>query len=238
MKVITWNCNMAYRKKAAVILKHKPDILIVQECEHPEKLIYTDDIPVPNDVFWYGSNQNKGIAVFSYCDMRIQLLDVHESKFRYVIPLTIFNDKIHFTLFAVWCQKLEKHDCYTEQIWNAIHFYDQLLKFDNVIIVGDFNSNSIWDKPRRIYNHTNLVKELRLNRIYSAYHHFYKQEQGQEKHPTLFMHRKINRPYHIDYCFASQNLIEKLTEVEIGEYNDWTMHSDHKPLIVKFDIFE
>ena len=29
MKIITWNCNMAFRKKAALILKHKPDILIV-----------------------------------------------------------------------------------------------------------------------------------------------------------------------------------------------------------------
>jgi hypothetical protein len=38
MKIITWNCNMAFRKKADLILAHKPDILIVPECEHPDKL--------------------------------------------------------------------------------------------------------------------------------------------------------------------------------------------------------
>lgn len=33
MKVITWNCNMAFRKKDANILSYKPDLLIVPECE-------------------------------------------------------------------------------------------------------------------------------------------------------------------------------------------------------------
>jgi exodeoxyribonuclease III len=36
MKIITWNCNMAYRKKADFILEENPDILIVSECENKE----------------------------------------------------------------------------------------------------------------------------------------------------------------------------------------------------------
>jgi exodeoxyribonuclease III len=50
------------------------------------------------------------------------------------------------------------------------------------------------------------------------------------------MHRKIDRPYHIDYCFASQNLIDKIRNVEIGTYEAWTKYSDHNPLIVDFDL--
>lgn len=38
MKIITWNCNMTFRKKAEYILSHKPDIIIVPECEQPEKI--------------------------------------------------------------------------------------------------------------------------------------------------------------------------------------------------------
>jgi hypothetical protein len=44
---------MAFRKKSNFILAHKPDILIIVECEHPDKLIYAEDSPKPND--FYGS---------------------------------------------------------------------------------------------------------------------------------------------------------------------------------------
>jgi exodeoxyribonuclease III len=38
---------MAYRKKAGFILKHQPDIVIVPECEHPDKLKFNKDTPAP-----------------------------------------------------------------------------------------------------------------------------------------------------------------------------------------------
>lgn len=50
------------------------------------------------------------------------------------------------------------------------------------------------------------------------------------------MHRKIDKPYHIDFCFASLNLIKILESVEVGTYEKWTKYSDHKPLIVNFDF--
>lgn len=43
---------MAFRKKADFILTHKPDILIVPECEHPDKLKFNTDIPKPTDILW------------------------------------------------------------------------------------------------------------------------------------------------------------------------------------------
>ncbi len=41
---------MAFRKKAELILAHKPDILIVPECEHPDKLQFGPTIPIPTDM--------------------------------------------------------------------------------------------------------------------------------------------------------------------------------------------
>ena len=41
---------MAFRKKADFILIHKPDILIVLECEHPDKLLFSIDTPKPADI--------------------------------------------------------------------------------------------------------------------------------------------------------------------------------------------
>lgn len=50
------------------------------------------------------------------------------------------------------------------------------------------------------------------------------------------MYRKKEKPYHIDYCFVSEDLLDKVKEVEIGTYEKWTAHSDHSPLYIKFDL--
>jgi len=38
MKVITWNCQMAFRKKFEQVVALKPDLRFIQEYEHPGKL--------------------------------------------------------------------------------------------------------------------------------------------------------------------------------------------------------
>lgn len=58
---------MAFRKKAKFIETYKPDILIVPECEHPNKLKKELHYAQPNEVFWYGNNLNKGLC--SICDL-------------------------------------------------------------------------------------------------------------------------------------------------------------------------
>jgi exonuclease III len=61
-------------------------------------------------------------------------------------------------------------------------------------------------------------------------------EQGKEEHPTLYLYRNLEKPYHIDYCFASADLLEKVKQVEIGSYENWFMHSDHSPVCVLFEM--
>jgi exodeoxyribonuclease-3 len=227
---------MAFRKKAEFILSEMPDILIVPECENKERLSFGLFTKQPTGFFWYGDNPNKGIGIFSFSDFKIKLLEIHSPVFKYVLPLSIYNDKISLTVFAIWSQKPENNSNYTEQVWDAVHFYSDLLDGENVILAGDFNSNTIWDKPRRVSNHSSLVDFLKNKNIISTYHYFHNQTQGQEVHNTLYMQRKIDQPYHIDYCFASSNLIDKMKNVEVGAYEKWTKYSDHQPLIITFDI--
>jgi len=235
VKIITWNCNMAYRKKAAFILAHKPDIVIVPECEHPDKLKFDESIISPNNIVWHGANENKGLAVFSYNNYKLQLLDVHKPRLKTILPIAVTGGQKEFTLFAVWANNpRDKQNQYVGQVWKAIHQYKNLLSGTSAILAGDFNSNTIWDRPRRKGNHSNVVAYLEKKGIYSTYHHHFSQVQGREAHPTLYMYRHEDKPYHIDYCFASKDILDKLETVEVGAYKEWKQLSDHKPLIATF----
>lgn len=237
MKLITWNCQGAFRKKADAILWLQPDILVVQECEHPDKLIFSSTTQKPNDFLWFGDNKHKGLGIFSYCDFKFQLFDQYNPKIKIISPIFVSGGQIDFTLFAIWANNRHDPDGqYIEQVWKAVNYYDQLLNSELTILTGDFNSNKIWDKPRRTANHSALVDRLAEKNICSVYHKHFKQEQGKEKHPTFFLQRNKAKPYHIDYCFTSTELYNKVKNIEIGKYDNWISHSDHTPLIINFDL--
>ena len=236
MKIRVWNCNMSFRTKAEFILSEKPDILIVPECEKPEHLNFGLYTQQPTQTIWFGKNQHKGIGIFSYSNYKLELLDIHKPDFKYVLPIAVSNGNEQFVLFAVWTQKPETNENYVVQIWNAMNYYSDILDSEDVIIAGDFNSNTIFDKPTKIATHSNLVKFLMSKRIVSTYHYFYNHRHGLEEHPTHFWKRKFDKPFHIDYCFASSQIMMKLKNVQIGNYETWTKHSDHKPLIVEFKM--
>jgi exodeoxyribonuclease-3 len=236
MKIITWNCRQAYRKKAHLILNESPDIVVVPECEAIDGLQFPLDTKMPNDSFWYGDNKNKGIGVFSYSDYKIEVLPVHNPKFEYVIPLRISNADHSLIVLAIWTKANSERN-YTRHIWFAIDYYSELIKEENVIIIGDFNSSSKFDKPGRESNHSNIVKKLTHLKIYSAYHHFHSLGQGEEEHPTYYHYFKFKFPFHIDFCFVSESLLKKVSDVQVGQHDDWvkTKFSDHCPLIVSID---
>src|SRR6266498_6063764 len=237
MRIITWNCNMAFRKKANIILTYSPDILIVPECEHPDRLKFEIVTPKPNDTIWYGPNQNKGLGIFSYSNYRFKLLDIHNPELQLFIPIAVKNEHFSFTLYAIWAHDPNDPDGqYITQVWKAIHHYDKFITNRKTILIGDFNSNAIWDRPRREGNHSTVVERLEKKGIHSVYHKYFKQKQGKEQHPTLYMYRHKDKPYHIDYCFASEDIVNKLKSVEIGTYNFWRQYSDHVPLIVTFKL--
>lgn len=228
---------MAYRKKAEFIVAHKPDILIVPECEHPDKLKFKNDIPIPTDILWYGTNQNKGLGVFSYNNYKLDLLDIHNVDIKLILPIAVTGGAIDFTLFAIWAYNpLDPNYKYIGQLWKAIDYYENILKRKNIILAGDFNSNVIWDKLKRKISHTTVVEKLASLNIFSTYHTYLSLAQGAEEHPTYFMYRHQNKPYHIDYCFASIDFMDKLENVEIGAHEEWSKYSDHNPLIVSFKI--
>ncbi len=236
LKVITWNCNMAFRKKSKFIEHYKPDILIVPECEHPDKLKFDSESICPNEIFWYGTNLNKGLGVFSYTNFKISLLNIHEERYKMILPLKATNEISTYTIFAIWANNpQDKNYQYIGQVWKAINYYQSQINNTNTLLIGDFNSNTIWDKQYREYNHSTVVNILAQKGIESIYHQYFEQQHGEEIFPTLYLYRHQDKPYHIDYCFASTDMLKKLKKVEVGEYHNWIKMSDHMPLIIDFD---
>jgi exodeoxyribonuclease-3 len=224
---------MAFRKKADHILALDPDILVIPECECVDKLKFSFETKKPNSVLWFGKNQNKGLGILSYGNTKLKLLKTHNAELRMIIPVSVKNEQYQFTLYAVWAFNPDDPDgVYVEQVWKAIHHYEKHLKTKTSMLIGDFNSNTIWDRPRREGNHSNVVKFLEERKIYSSYHLHHKQLQGKEEHPTLYMYRHQDKPYHIDYCFISKNLADNLDSVLVGDFKTWTQYSDHVPVIV------
>ena len=224
---------MAFRKKAEAILAFEPDILVLPECECIEKLIFKTGVKQPSSVLWFGTNKHKGLGIIAYNGIQLTLIHKHKTSIKIVAPVAVTGGEFDFTLFAVWAYNPNDPDgTYVEQVWKAIHHYKKLLKPERTILAGDFNSNTIWDRPRRVGNHSSVVKFLEKRGIHSAYHLHHKQIQGKEDHPTFYLYRHLDKPYHLDYCFASQDIAKDITGVDVGDHSSWSRYSDHVPLIV------
>jgi exonuclease III len=227
---------MAFRKKAGFILRHEPDILIVPECEHPDKLLFPPETPKPTDLLWYGDNPHKGIGIFSYSHFQFKIHDLYNKNFKLIIPVAVTGGPFEFNLLAIWANNpADKRGRYIEQVWKALHHYDSFLRDKPTFLAGDFNSNTIWDKEHRQGCHSEVVRLLEEKGIRSVYHAHHRQTQGAEQHPTYYLYRHKDRAYHIDYCFGSEEMLKQLRSVEIGGHKPWTKYSDHVPVIVTFN---
>ncbi|MDB5200928.1 MAG: exonuclease [Ferruginibacter sp.] len=217
------------------MLAHSPDLLVIPECEHPSKILFDPTLPQPTDQLWFGHNQHKGLGIFSFRGFRMKLLRNHNPELKLIVPISVRSEKTNFTLFAIWANNPRDPDGqYVEQVWKAIHHYDKKLKRKGTVLAGDFNSNTIWDRKKRAGNHSNVVAYLGGKGIRSCYHVHHGQEQGKEADPTFHLYKHQDKPYHLDYCFASSDLVAKIQSVEIGDYDTWKTSSDHLPLSVTF----
>ena len=135
-------------------------------------------------------------------------------------------------VLLVWTQK---HGDYIMELEEPIRKYRDFLLEKPSVVIGDFNSNAIWDKNHRFFNHSRMVSLLKDSYgLVSAYHERMNCRHGAERHPTLFHCFKPERKYHIDYCFIPD--VWKISNVIVGEFSEWISESDHCPVIIDVEI--
>lgn len=234
MRVLTWNCNGAFRKKFHEISRFSADIYVIQECEDPKQSADQNYKDWAKNYLWVGQNKHKGLGVFCSPEIDLKELPWSSDNLELFLPYRI-NDQ--FNLLAVWTKQANSPNfAYIGQLWKYLQLHKEKLSAKDSFVIGDLNSNKIWDEWDRWWNHSDVVKELRDIGIESAYHVLNGEEQGKESRPTLFMQRNINKPYHIDYIFCPLVTLAQGTKIVVGDKDEWLHLSDHMPVIFESKI--
>lgn len=235
MKIVSWNCNGALRKKLHALRPYDADVYVIQECEDPKKSTCPEYSSWASNYLWVGNNKNRGLSVFAKPGIAVAALDLDPDTLESFIPCTL--DERLF-LLAVWTRQANSPTFgYIGQMWKYLQKHKVAITGKEAVVIGDFNSNACWDVWDRWWNHSDVVRDLEELGSYSLYHSVKDEAQGSELEPTFFMHRKLERPYHIDYAFVPKRWLPSST-LEVGNPGIWLEHSDHMPLLVQLTAYD
>ncbi|CAI9405513.1 endonuclease/exonuclease/phosphatase family protein [Nocardioides sp. T2.26MG-1] len=234
LRVVSWNCAGAFREKIGRALALDADVYVIQEAEPVDR--YAGLLP-PGSMTHYVARPEyaKGVLVFARPGYKVEAqLQPLVPGYSHVTPFTITSPSgASADLWAVWTLGASRHEAaYVGQAHLALDDLEPALRTGTVMI-GDYNSNAIWDKERR-RNHSTLVSRLAVHGLVSAYHLWTGEVQGSESQPTFFLHRREAKPFHLDHCFTDLEVLD----VKVGTFADWSGLkaaggvSDHVPVTV------
>jgi len=158
MRVVSWNCNGAYRKKFQYIKDIDADIHVIQECENPITSGVPEYIEYAANHIWHGSLKdiNKGVGIFAKPEIKLNELHWDNPDESLFIPVEVNG---FFVLLAVWT---------TIELYYIGEYVDfqnaNSEKFNNnMVIIGDFNSGVNFDTKKGILenrSHTTVVNPI------------------------------------------------------------------------------
>lgn len=229
MRVLTWNCQGAFRRKHRLIRRYAADILVIPECESPGFMAGKGaTLPWPN-FGWVGENPAKGLGIFARRGISLTLADWHDPRHRFFAPFIVATATHAFPLFAVWTQAEKTiSQGYATHSINALATYRDRLG-PEAILAGDFNSSPVFKQSGK--RHVEMNATLENHGLISAYHALRDEAHGAESRATFFLHRDRAKPYHLDYVYAGTGRAKKVT---LGQPGSWLQHSDHLPLVADF----
>ena len=238
MRIVSWNCNGAFRKKAQYLVALEADLYVICESENKQRLGDPEALREYPHRCWIGDNPNKGLLVAARAGISLQKVSWHNASRKLILPLHITGG-CNLLLFAVWTRNVThpRSSRYIGQLKAAFTEYvsGPYRQDESILIVGDFNSNKNFDREYpRDDGHSAVVGLLEKHRLRSLYHHKFGEAFGSETHYThAHRHNFVDqkRRFHIDYCFMTEDLLDssRLVIPPLESVKGW---SDHVPLIV------
>lgn len=231
MRVVTWNCAGALRRKWSLLTELGADLAVIQECEDPAMVQDGAYREWATGHAWAGPTKNKGLGVFPRPGLNVRPIALDLGRLELFLPCLV-NDE--WPLLAAWTRQAESPTFgYIGQLWKLLQAHNAFLRHPGAMLIGDLNSNARWDVWDRWWNHSDVVRDLDALGLRSTYHAHRGEPQGAEQAPTFYLQRNLAKPYHIDYTFAGPQWVVR--HVEVGTPERWLQHSDHMPVVVDLE---
>lgn len=225
MRLIAWNANLNNRPRsleetASLLAPLEPDVLVLSEVAAPRE-------GNPLSASWIPGGR-PGLAVIVAPGLTIHPHPADNDAPPCVGAFSI-RGRIAFDLVAVWPVVTTKFPTYDQVLTATVDLFEGVLTSDHAILAGDFNSNT-WVTSQRS-SHPRLVSRLRSLGLVSVYHHLTGEAHGEEATPTYLHGHDPSKPFHLDYCFVSEAILQG-SALEILQGDDWNQASDHYPLVL------
>ena len=225
MRLIAWNANFNNRRRtleqtAALLAPLHADIHVLSEVPPPNE-------SNPLNAKWMG-DKAPGLAVFARDGLT---LDAHPANDGAPTLMGGFSvgGELNFSLLAVWPVQRKDAPTYHEILMTGLDRFSELLKCDNAIMAGDFNSNTRVSFQER--THPKFVAAAEAFGLASAYHLQTGELHGQETVATYRHGLSDDKLFHIDYCFVSRQLASS-ANLSVLRSAYWTQLSDHYPVVI------
>lgn len=237
VRIVSWNVAAGFANKLSRLADLDADVAIVPEACHEGRLrkAGVDDFA---SMDWVGRFPARGLAVLGFGRWRTTMqAKVWDQRIEWTLPCTAKGPGgTEFGVVGCWAlNKSPRFDPTDLKVPLGAQLpttYPDLLA-GPAVVAGDFNNNTIWDKPGNPRNWATTAEALEGIGLTSAYHRFFDERFGEETRPTHWWRRSAETTFHIDYCFVPKHWT--VTQVWVGRHEEWLRKgdgSDHAPLVV------
>jgi exodeoxyribonuclease-3 len=229
LRIVSWNCADHFHKKAKRLSDLNATLAIVPEVreEHADLLACHANL-------WDGETGNRGLLLAARQPWK--LTKIQRATHRHVVRAQAKLGELELVLIGVW--SMPGPERYVGTVASGL---DELLDDSceqNVVVAGDFNASAAFDSQNAArHSFDQISQRLHGRGLQSIWHTKAREAFGQESRPTYYHQWKREQPFHIDFMFVSESLMERLIRFSIGDFESWCPgYSDHAPLIADFDL--
>jgi len=228
MRLVCWNIQSATEKRWDPLLRLEPDIAVLPESARTHGRLAGSLLAPETSWQWVGASPGRGLAVAGFGIRSVPVPIEPTGRWAVAAKLAVAGTSPLLVL-GIW--SVPRQGRYAREVLRAIETHAEQLQGRTAAVMGDFNISGEGVEARGFHQVLDALSELGM---VSAYHAFFDEKPGAESVPTYFHLRKRDRPFHIDYCFLSPDLAARVSDVRVGEYDEWVGagHSDHVPLTV------